>query len=109
MCSARLGATRNTVRVWELRIAKAKRRRSYEFVKTGPLALVPFVVVTVTMYVPAGALVGEIAVIEVDPTTNTAVAVNEPPPPCGVNVTTGGVPFVPLTNPVPVIVTDVPC
>ena len=25
------------------------------------------------------------------------------------NVMTGGVPFVPLTNPVPVIVTEVPC
>jgi hypothetical protein len=78
-------------------------------VKTAPLELVPFVVVTVTTYVPAGAVVGEIAVMVVDPTTDTAVAVNEPPPPCGVNVTTGGVPFVPLTNPLPVIVTDVPC
>lgn len=75
--------------------------------KTGPPALVPFVVVTLTTYVPAGAVVGEIAVIVVDPTTDTAVAVNEPAPP--MNVTTGGVPFVPLTNPVPVIVTDVPC
>ena len=45
------------------------RSRTYEFVKTGPLALVPFVVVTVTTYVPAGAVVGEIAVIVVDPTT----------------------------------------
>ena len=74
----------------------------------------PFVVVTLTTYVPAGAVVGEIAVIEIAGgdvilTTDTAVAVNETPPPCGVNVTTGGVPFVPLTNPVPVIVTDVPC
>ena len=56
-------------------------RRSYEFVKTGPLALVPLVVVTVTKYVPAGAVVGEVALIVVDPTTDTAVAVNEPPPP----------------------------
>ena len=95
--------------VRDLGIPRTNHRRSYELVKTGPLALVPFVVVTVTEYVPAGALVGEIAVIVVEPTTDTAVAVNEPPPPCGMNVTTGGVPFVPLTNPVPVIVTDVPC
>ena len=67
----------NSGRVREFQISLTHRRGSAareegvptSSVKTGPPALVPFVVVTLTKYVPAGAVVGEIAVIVVDPTT----------------------------------------